>query len=218
MFRPGQPLQLVTILNGIATLPALLALPTRDYRGPLQIGFVGRLEEIKGIFDLPAIALGLRRRGVAFTLLIYGDGVMEQKLREAFAQAGSEDTLVRFMGYESDVTKIYSSLDVMLHLSTKDWLPSTVIETTAAGCPVVAYNAGGIPEIIKDGQTGILCKPGVTEEIVDRLEDVSKNREFISVLATRGRASMSSQFTVERMVKEYVELFSRMLLKGGLRR
>jgi glycosyltransferase involved in cell wall biosynthesis len=211
MFQPAQSAQVVTILNGLSSLPALLALPAPDYRGPLQVGFVGRLEEIKGVLDLPAIALGLRRRGVAFTLLIYGDGVMDQKLREAFAHAGFDDTHVRFMGYESDVTKIYSSLHVMLHLSRKDWFPSTVIESTAAGRPVIAYDAGGVPEIVKDGQTGILCRPGVTEEIVDRLAEVGKNHDLLTSMAIQGKASMASQFTVERMVKEYVELFSRML-------
>jgi glycosyltransferase involved in cell wall biosynthesis len=169
------------------------------------------LEEIKGILDLPFIALELRRRGVPFTLLIYGDGVMAQKLREAFARAGFDDTLVRFMGYESDVTKIYSSLHVTLHLSRKDWFPSTVIESTAAGRPVIAYDAGGVPEIIKDGQTGILCRPGVTEEIVDRLAEMGKNHDLLRSMAIQGRVSMASQFTVERMVREYVELFSRML-------
>jgi glycosyltransferase involved in cell wall biosynthesis len=218
MFQPARPPQLVTILPRIASLPALLAVPAPDYRGPLQIGSVGRLEEIKGIFDLPAIALRLRQRGVAFTLLIYGDGVMEQKLREAFAQEGFEDTAVRFMGYESDVTKIYSSFHVMLHLSRKDWLPLTVVESTAAGRPVIAYNAGGVPEIVEDGQTGILCRPGVTEEIVDRLEEVCKNRDFLASLAAQGRASIASRFTVERMVEEYVELFSRLLLRQRCRR
>jgi glycosyltransferase involved in cell wall biosynthesis len=211
MFQPSRPAQLVTILNGISSLPALLALPAPNYREPLQIGFVGRLEEIKGILDLPFIALELRRRGVPFTLLIYGDGVMAQKLREAFARAGFDDTLVRFMGYESDITKIYSSLHVTLHLSRKDWFPSTVIESTAAGRPVIAYDAGGVPEIIKDGQTGILCRPGVTEEIVDRLAEMGKNHDLLRSMAIQGRVSMASQFTVERMVREYVELFSRML-------
>jgi glycosyltransferase involved in cell wall biosynthesis len=218
MFQPIQPPQLVTILQRIPSLPALLALPAPDYCGPLQIGSVGRLEEIKGIFDLPAIALQLRRRGVAFTLLIYGDGMMEQKLREAFAQEGFEDTAVRFMGYESDVTKIYSSFHVMLHLSRKDWLPATVVESTAAGRPVIAYNAGGIPEIVEDGETGILCRPGGTEEIVDRLEEACKNHDFLASLAAQGRASMASRFTVEQMVEEYVQLFSRLLLLCRSRR
>jgi glycosyltransferase involved in cell wall biosynthesis len=136
---------------------------------------------------------------------------MAQKLREAFARAGFDDTLVRFMGYESDITKIYSSLHVTLHLSRKDWFPSTVIESTAAGRPVIAYDAGGVPEIIKDGQTGILCRPGVTEEIVDRLAEMGKNHDLLRSMAIQGRVSMASQFTVERMVREYVELFSRML-------
>jgi len=213
MFQPAQPAHLVTILNGISSLPALLALPAPDYRGPLHIGFVGRLEEIKGIFDLPSIALGLRRRGVAFTLLIYGDGGMDQKLREGFAHAGFDDTLVRFMGYESVVTKIYSGLHVTLHLSRKDWFPSTVIESTAAGRPVIAYDAGGVPEIVKDGQTGILCRPGATKEIVDRLVEVGKNHDILTSMATQGKASMASQFTVARMVKDYVQLFYRMLSK-----
>jgi len=211
MFQPTNPPQLAKILYGLSSLPALLALPAPDYRGPLRIGFVGRLVEIKGIFDLPAIADGLRRRGVAFTLLIYGDGVMEQKLKEAFAQAGFDDTIVRFMGYEPDVTKIYSSVHVTLHLSSKDWSPLTVIESAAAGRPVIAYNAGGVPEIVEYGQAGLLCGPGVTEEIVDGLENFCKNHEFMTALASRGRSSMASQFAVERMVKDYVQLFSRMV-------
>jgi glycosyltransferase involved in cell wall biosynthesis len=189
----------------------LLGLPLPDFGGPLRIGFVGRLEEIKGIFDLPAIALGLRQRGVVFTLLIYGDGSMDQKLKEAFAQSGLVDGTVRFMGYEPDAAKLYSNVQVTLHLSRKDWLPSTIIESMAAGRPVIAYNAGGVPEIVEHNQTGILCAPGAREEIVDRLEDICRNQEFIRSVADRGRASMSPRFTVERMVREYVELFTRIL-------
>jgi glycosyltransferase involved in cell wall biosynthesis len=203
--------RLITIPNGFSALPALLALPPPQRTGPLKIGFVGRLEQLKGIFDLPAIALELQRRGVTYTFLIFGNGSMEAELKARFHEAGVSPAAVRFMGYEADPSRIYSQFSVMLHLSPADWLPTTTLESLAAGRPVVAYNAGGLPEIVRHGETGLLCPVGAVNEIADCLIDLHSAPSRAQSMGEKGRQVAARRFSVERMTSDYLELFSRIL-------
>jgi len=150
------------VANGVErphALPPYRASP----EGPaVRVGFIGRLTEEK---DFP-LALAVHRTLVSalpdrrVELHVYGDGpLLEKARREAGRQAGCG---VNFHGWiePEEIPDVMSGLTLLLVTSREEGCPYVVLEAMAAGCPVVATAAGGLPEIVEDGTSGLLFPPG----------------------------------------------------------
>ena len=211
LFAAAAAERITTVMNGIADLDSLLALPPPSPKKQLRIGFVGRLEKIKGVWDLPALAGLLRERRVPFELTIFGSGSQQQPLAEAFHRAGFTAEQVVFAGYRADPLEMYGEVDVTVQLSRKEWLGCTVVESSAAARPVLAFNAGGIPEIVKDGCSAFLAAPGDLEAISAGLEQLWRDPALLAQMSREARTAAASKFSAGRMVGEYVDLFRRAL-------
>lgn len=209
LFAAAAAERIATVVNGIADLGGLLALPPPQPKNQLRIGFVGRLEQLKGVWDLPALAGLLREKRVPFELTIFGSGSQGQPLAQAFHRAGFTADQVVFAGYQPDPRQIYSQADVTVQLSRKEWLGSTIIESCAAGRPVVAYMAGGVPEILQDGRGGYLTPAGDVAAVARVLEQFWRDPALLAQMGGEARAMAASKFTAGRMVREYVDLFRR---------
>ncbi|MBZ9676342.1 glycosyltransferase family 4 protein [Mesorhizobium sp. ES1-1] len=143
----------------------------------LLIGFVGRLAWEKGPdkFVKAAEQILQHRPDVHFALV--GTGLMENELRAAIERAGIEHN-VHLAGMWQDPSKVYPSLDLMLHTSRADAMPLAILEATASGVPVVAIGVGGVPELIEAGETGLLIGtnewPGIVSEYPGDWDGVAK--------------------------------------------
>lgn len=195
-----------TVWNGLAGLDRLLALPPPQPANQLRIGFVGRLERLKGVWDLPAIALLLRRRGVPFQLTVLGSGSQQQLLESAFRAAGFSSAQVVFAGYRPDPLPIYSALDVTVQLSPREWLGSTIIESCAAARPVVAYASGGNLEILSAG-SGRLVPVSDVAAVAAALDRFWRRPGELAQVGRRARTMVAARFACQRMVRDYLELF-----------
>ncbi|MFA6154214.1 glycosyltransferase family 4 protein [Mesorhizobium sp.] len=141
------------------------------------IGFVGRLAWEKGPdkFVKAAEQILQHRPEVHFALV--GTGLMEKELAAAIERAGIEGN-VHLAGMWQDPSKVYPSLDLMLHTSRADAMPLAILEAMASGVPVVAIGVGGVPELIEAGETGILIGtnewPGIVSEYPGDWDGVAK--------------------------------------------
>ena len=126
-------------------------------KGPIRIGFVGRLVPFKG----PALALqtmaALRGGGSAFELNVAGDGPQMDSLK-ALASKLNVLGSVRFHGIVADMAAFYSHIHLLLCPSLREPLGNVCMEAGFYGCPVVATEVDGIPEIVEHGRTGY-CVP-----------------------------------------------------------
>lgn len=204
----GARARVSTVVNGLANLDSLLALPPPQVESGLRIGFVGRLERIKGVWDLPILALLLRRRGVPFQLTVFGGGSQQELLASAFRAAGFSSAQAGFAGYQPDPLQIYSAVDVTVQLSPREWLGSTIIESCAAGRPVVAYAAGGNLEILQDGG-GCLVPVGDVAAVAAALERWWRQPQERARVGERARTVAAARFASQRMVRGYVEMFQQ---------
>jgi glycosyltransferase involved in cell wall biosynthesis len=211
LFAAAGAERITTVVNGIADLDGLLALPPPSPKEQLRIGFVGRLEKIKGVWDLPALAGRLRERRVPFALTIFGSGSQRQPLAEAFHRAGFTADQVRFAGYQPDPLRIYSAVDVTVQLSRQEWLGSTIIESCAAARPVVAYMAGGNPEIVDDGRSGCLVPVAEVAAVAGYLERLWREPAVLTRMGQEARIAAAVRFAPGRMVRQYADLFRRAL-------
>jgi glycosyltransferase involved in cell wall biosynthesis len=143
--------------------PEVTAHPTREEARAalaldgLALGAAGRLTAQKALDD--ALAALARVPGVE--LLIRGDGPERAALEARAAELGVSDR-VRFLGAgtREDVIALFRAVDVALVTSAWENLPHTMLEALAAGTPVIATSVGGIPEVLCDGENGLLVPPG----------------------------------------------------------
>ena len=207
-----------TIRNGIET--AAFHLPGTRQRWRAAHGFqdddflvvsVGRLDPQKnplGAIDAFAQAFGGAGRG---QLLLAGQG----SLREAAARRAAERGVgarVHFLGLRADIPEVLAAGDVFALASDWEGTPLAVMEAMAAGLPVVATAVGGVPELVSDGETGLLAPAGDTRAFAGALSRVAGDAEMRGAMAGAARRR-AERFGVGAMVAEYAALFER--LAGG---
>ena len=168
---------------------------------------IGSLEERKGharAFDaLAALPGGVK-------LIIAGAGEEDRALRGKAVSLGLEGR-VHFLGYRADVDALLSECDALLLPSTLEATPYVIIEAMASGLPVVASNLYGIPEIVRDGETGLLVDPGAREELVRAIAALAQDRDRGARMGRAGRKRFEEMFRVERCIEETQAVYRDLL-------
>jgi len=165
----------------------------------LLVTCVARLVERKGHEDLIRAAAG------KFALLFVGDGPFRPRLEGRGAILAGE---------RRDVVEILAASDVVALASRfGEGCPNAVLEAMAAARPVVATGAGGTPEVVADGETGILVPPGDVEAMRAALERLAGDPDLRRRMGRAGEARARSEFGVEKLVKLYEGLYFK--LTGG---
>jgi len=187
------------IYNGVREIP--FRPPSRSNGRPYRIGTLGRIEPEKGQMDFVQAARVLAERGLNAEYRIHGAPLFSDSTYLARVRELSAGLPITFPGWSNDVSKVLAELDVLVVPST--WIdanPRVIPEAFSAGVPVVAFPAGGIPELIEDGVTGIL-----TRSLPDAIERLLANPSLMSAIARNARKVWEERFTVPRYVQEVRE-------------
>ena len=153
------------------------------------------------------------RASTPLYLLLVGGGELEGAVREQVAQLGLE-ARVRFLGIRADVADILRASDVFVLSSLWEGNPLSVMEAMAAGLPVVSTMVGGVPELVRNGETGLLVPSedaGALMRAVQALVDDSSRRQAMGAAA---RQHAVAHFDIRHTVRGYEQLYER-LLSGG---
>lgn len=137
---------------------------------PLTIGVVSRLESIKGMdLVVPAFAQ-VKACHPEMQLLIVGDGSLRKQIEEQAHKAGLEEA-VEFAGRQPQekLSSYYDRIDILLMPSRSEGFGLTAIEGMARGCVVVAARTGGLPEVVRNGEVGLLHEPEQVEDLVAQI-------------------------------------------------
>jgi len=125
----------------------------------------------------------------------------EKRLHDLAAELGLGDRL-RMTGFREDVGTLYGAADVVVVPSTRpDPLPNSALEAAAAGCCVVAAAHGGLPEIVRDGQTGVLVAPGDAGALAVALAALADDPERRSALGSAAAADVRERFAPQRLAQ-----------------
>jgi L-malate glycosyltransferase len=167
------------------------------------VGFVGRLEFVKGP-DLFLRIASMCSEEIGFVII--GGGNMEAEL-VASVQTTDLKARVRFLGQVRDATPYLRQLDVLALTSRHEGLPMVVLEAASCGVPVVAFDVGGVGEVVDGGSAARLIRFGDFPGFVHALENVLNNeaavREGVSLWAT----SVRSRFSLQAVVKAYLAIY-----------
>jgi glycosyltransferase involved in cell wall biosynthesis len=174
-----------------------------------RILIVSQLARWKGIHHALNVVAALRSQITHLSLDIvgaptFGDAVYESELRTLCAQLGISD-VVTWHGHQSDVSRFYRRAQVLLHFpEAPDPLPTTLIEAQLHGVPVIANTLGGIPEIVRHGESGFLtdgvCIPTITRHVQElrkpaqwqRVSQIARSRSAEKFSLTNYLSDMDS--------------------------
>jgi glycosyltransferase involved in cell wall biosynthesis len=194
----------------------LLGLPETPV---FRIGYIGRLSEGKGFHDLLEAFALLRRRNIYAELLVAGnfvDTAYEARIRERVAQDEDLKHTVRFLGYQDDLNPLYEVLDVLAVPSLNEPFGRVVIEAMANGVPCVAADAGGIPEIIEQGVTGLLYPPGDVHALAGLLEELRTTFWKLETIRQNARRMVYERFNIETQVRMLDECYQSVIARHQL--
>jgi glycosyltransferase involved in cell wall biosynthesis len=178
------------------------------------IGCIGHAGEEKGI-DIAIRAfqcLSKHRLPGPVAMVIFGDGERRHVLEEMAAQGGGMPGPVHFVGFRSDIHRCMRALDVLLHTPRVEAFGLVVIEAMATGLPVVASQAGAMPELVRDGATGFLAATQEPQSIATALEKLLTNPTLLESFGKEARrvalANYGGKLCAEQHLRLYQELMS----------
>lgn len=193
--------------------PCTFAARTED-RSDLtfRVGFVGRAVHEKGLDILCRAMEGLWRQMPRLVLVVAGDGTSEVLRKEA-SRLGCEVELHGQIAH-GEVAQLLRGLDVLVAPSRSEGLGTVILEALATGLPVVASAAGGIPEVIRSGENGLLFTPGSVEELREVLKEVAGDRLLRRRLGQEALAS-SRRYNWDVRAEELLRVYEAAV--GGTR-
>jgi len=186
------------------------------------VGIVGRLTAIKNhrMFLDAAGFLKSRNKDVSVRFLVVGDGELRGEL-DGYARKLGISESVDFAGWHKDMPRIYAAMDAVALTSINEGTPVTLIESMAAGIPVVATAVGGVPDLLGEiaeesfgcriAERGILVPSGDAESLADALLFLLKSRTRSARMAARAREYAFGRYSMERLLCDMEKLYAEVL-------
>jgi L-malate glycosyltransferase len=179
------------------------------------VGNVAALAPHKGQrYLIDAAALVLRHVPDA-RFIVAGEGELRLQLERQIKEHRLEKH-VFLAGFRPDVLSLHKSFDIFVLSSTTEGLGTSLLDAMACGKPIVATTAGGIPEVVEDGVTGLLVPPrdadSLAQAIVVFLKDAKKRAKF----GAAGLARVRERFSAERMVQDTLRVYQRVAQRPHL--
>jgi glycosyltransferase involved in cell wall biosynthesis len=200
-----------TILYGISDPGGT---PVAQNGHPVEIGYVGRLVQEKGLSVLLDAAKKLHDDGFAFHLTFVGDGPLRNELEEQSRQLGVSES-IKFTGglAGADLERAVNPLQIVVMPSLcEETAGLSAIEQMMRGGIIVASNIGGLSEVV--GDAGMKFPPGDSNALYGRLRAVLQDPHLAAALASGARVRAKTLFARTRMIGEYVHAYRRIVCNG----
>jgi glycosyltransferase involved in cell wall biosynthesis len=194
----------IAMRNGPAPDTSALRISLGIEPGIPVVGVIGKIYPGKGQMEAVLAADILRRARPGLRLLVVGgvdDARYHEKIRETVGRLGLERNVL-LLGYRDDLEGILCMLDVLVVPSSVDSLGRIALEAMAAGKPVIAAAKGGLPEVVRDGETGLLVEspePGLLAAGITRLLD---DPALARRLGEGGRKFVAANYSLEGQVRK----------------
>jgi glycosyltransferase involved in cell wall biosynthesis len=176
------------------------------------VGIVAALEDHKGHTDLIQASRILKDQAPKIKFIVVGTGSLRLKLDKQAQNLGVDD-IVFFLGFREDVPRILASLDLFVLSSHLEGMGSSLLDAMASRLPVVATQAGGIPEVVSHNETGLLVPPRNPEAFAQAILTLYRDRELAARLAKRGSDVVHQKFSAEAMAEKVIDLYQRLAAK-----
>jgi glycosyltransferase involved in cell wall biosynthesis len=185
----------------------------------LVVGIISKLWEGKGhviLLDAWKQALATINLDTEPLLLIVGEGPLEEELRKRVSSLRI-DSSVLFTGFQSDVPSAMAGIDIAVLPSLFEGMGRAVLEAMAAGKPVIASNVGGIPDLVRHGENGLLVRPGDGASLTKALAELLSNAELRNRLGRNGAAGFRPEYRSSHMIEEIHQFYEELRERRTIR-
>ena len=214
------PAKITVIHNGLDVHRFRPERPAADVRRELGIpaecrvlGLTGRLHPIKGHTYLLQALPEVIRQFPDVRLLLLGDGGLQAALEEEVVRLGLHE-VVHFAGHRSDVADIANVYDIAVLPSLQECMPYAVLEAMALGKPVVASRCGGIPELVRDGITGLMVQRRNPAMLAAAILKLLANPSLALAMGDAGQQRVRAEFSVRGMLEKTFALYHALASRG----
>lgn len=224
-----QPSSLAQIYNGVDTerfsqpggeRPAIPDCPFTD-PGLWLVGTVGRLQAVKDQTNLARAFVDVLHfdpsAAERIRLVMVGDGPLRGDVEKILDEAGVRH-LAWLPGERKDIPDVLRGLDCFVLPSLAEGISNTILEAMATGLPVVATNVGGNGELVEEGMTGKLVPAADSKALGKAITEYYRHPQAARRHGHAGRSRVERQFSLERMVRQYENVYLDLLRKSGLQR
>lgn len=180
-----------------------------EFSGKPVAGFFGRISPEKAPLDFLEIARKISAIMPDARFVMAGDGPDLPEIRKQIRKLGLHG-IVHAAGFVDGVHDWMDACRLMILCSRIDGMPLAVLEAQALGKPVVASRVGSVPEMIVDGETGILCEPGDLDAFAAAALRLLQDEDLYRRMGEAGRARIYGEFREEIMIEQYFRLFERL--------
>lgn len=166
---------------------------------------VARLTKQKNVDTLIDALEILRGRGIDARLQIVGDGDQHAALQTK-TRAQNLDAVVEFLGArpQAELSALYAHCDAFVLPSVREGMGLVLAEALLCGAPVIATNSGGVADIVRAGETGLLFPERDAHALADALEQYARDSQYAARLAENGRAFVLQHFSPERVAEQFL--------------
>lgn len=209
----GRPDQYVTIRSGVRVDESLRGERDAVRRemgvpdgAPLVI-WVGNFKPQKAPVEMARAAALLLLKSPDACFAALGDGPLRPRVARVLAPLADR---ARILGWRSDAQRLIAASDLLLHTAIFEGLPRVILEAAALGVPCVSTNVDGIPEAVRDGESGLLFRPGETDAMASAAAELLADPARLRRMGDAARAGFRREFTLAEMFDRLDALYAEL--------
>ena len=172
----------------------------------LEIGAVGRLEEEKGFIPLIETVAKIAKIHNNIHLSIYGEGSQKAELNALIERLDAQ-RFVSLPGFESDLIRLYSSLDIFVLNSIREGLPNVCLEAMAMGVPMISTAVAGVPNLVTDQSDGLIIPLSDSAALESALIRLIESPQLRQNLARNARKTIVERFSFDKRMEKMRNLY-----------
>ena len=199
----------ITIYNGVAKINFLEKKEARkELNLPLEktiIGTIANFYPTKGLIYLIKAAPIIIKKYPDLKFKIIGDGALKNQLTTEIEKLNLKDYFS--LEKKENAASLLLAFDIFALPSIKEGLPYTILEAAQAGIPIIATNVGGIPEMIKGGESGLLVNPADSAALAETIIQLLEYKKLAEQFGNQARIGLNQKFNLNKMIAETKKIY-----------
>ena len=175
-----------------------------------RVGYISCFKPQKAPLDFVRVAKYVTDKNKSVKFISAGDGTLRSAAEKLTAELGLSSS-IKFLGWQTDIAKIFSAIDILLLTSRWEGLPVVFLEAMASGIPIVATRVGGAAEVIENGKNGFLEDKGDYKKLAEQILLLAGEPEKRRLFGVRAKERFREEFDISYMSAQTQALYNQLI-------